>query len=551
MSNIDLGGVELNSELLVKQIRQDIKDDWFKDPLEHMDALDPKKVHQKISKNIERNHGRYLPSQISIFDIPKKNFTLRYSIEKSIYDRVFYHGLTVFLIPYFDALFSSRSFSHRLQPSKKTSKEYLFKNGVEQWKEYRGVVRAKLKNKYLLETDINTYFENIEVGEIKESLIKLIPQLNVKGEELMHVRRAIDLLFEALPFWTYDKSRGRGLPQNRDASSFLANVFMHEVDINMIDAGFDYYRYMDDIKIICDSEHETRRALMKLTHLLRAKGLGLNSKKTEIHHPGAIVNDLEPNREIEYIETLLKSKQKVAIIHALEKIINLTIKLIKTEKTQEREFRYCIGKLEKISRCEDFTFDRKVLNKVTRVIVKEIDKSPVTSDQYINYLKSCDLTKYQAQKLVSFLLDEQRAIYPWQNYQIWKLFVYRGLKNQSLVKYAEAVIRNDNSNSANRAGAALYIGKFGSYKAKKSVAKEFQHCKDFIDQRASLIAMQDLNYYDDIKGHVNNFVLPDLQGVLSALKNDTKYKGVYHSQPKPILMKDLFGYKQVSSGGEV
>ena len=138
MTEIDLGGVTLNSSVLAKQINQDIKDDWFQDPFCYQDLLTHGNIKKKIDSNIVRHLGRYVPSPTSLFDIPKKNFTVRYSIEKSIIDRVYFHGVCVFLIPFYDDIFSSRSFSHRYQYSKTYKDKYLFKNGVEQWKEYLG-----------------------------------------------------------------------------------------------------------------------------------------------------------------------------------------------------------------------------------------------------------------------------------------------------------------------------------------------------------------------------------------------------------------------------
>lgn len=45
-----------------------------------------------------------------------------------------------------------------------------------------------------------------------------------------------------------------GLPQNRDASSFLSNVLLSRVDKAMAGKGYDYYRYVDDIRVIADDE---------------------------------------------------------------------------------------------------------------------------------------------------------------------------------------------------------------------------------------------------------------------------------------------------------
>lgn len=546
MTMIDLGGVILNSSILTKQINQDIKDDWFQDPFCYQDLLTHSNIKEKIDSNIVRHSGRYIPSSTSLFDIPKKNFTVRYSIEKSIIDRVYFHGVCVFLIPFYDEIFSSRSFSHRYQYSSNQNDKYLFKNGVEQWKEYLGAVRAKSKGLFLLETDIHAYFENIEVREIKSCLIDLIPLTKSDGQEKLAIRRAIDLLCEALPHWTQNTEIQRGLPQNRDASSFLANAYMHDVDQNMIDAGFDYYRYMDDIKIVCHSEYQARKALLRLSRELREKRLWLNSKKTRILAPDEALLELEPSRQIDYIEGLLKSKDWIAVSNALNEIVELTLKLIKTGATQSREFRYCINKLEKIHRCKDFSLNRDVLKKVTRAIVKEMDKSPVSTDRYISYLMSCDLSKYQLNKLAEQVCDAERAIYSWQNYQIWKLFAYKKFNKISLRNYAYYLIKDEEVDPADRAGAILYIGRFGSKIQKLEIAKYFGTFDSFIEQRMGLIAIHELPF-NEIKKWVKGKVHKDLEGMYQSLRKG-RFNGKYHIPQEKIKMKQLFGYSELTSG---
>src|SRR5690606_37498641 len=82
-------------------------------------------------------------------------------------------------------------------------------------------------------------------------------------------------------------SRDHGLPQNRDASAFLSNILLSCVDSEMTKKGYDYYRYVDDIRIIANSELHARRALQDLIRQLRTVGLNINANKTEILAPDA------------------------------------------------------------------------------------------------------------------------------------------------------------------------------------------------------------------------------------------------------------------------
>ena len=321
---------------------------------------------------------------------------------------------------------------------------------------------------------------------------------------------------------------------------------MHDIDQSMINAGFDYYRYMDDIKIVCRSEYQARKALLKLSQELREKKLWLNSKKTRILSPYEALRELEPSRQIDYIEGLLKSKNWVAVSNALNEIVELTLNLIKKGETQSREFRYCINKLEKIHRCEDFSLNRNVLKKATRAIVKEMDSSPVSTDRYISYLMSCDLSKYQMNKLAEQVCDSERAIYSWQNYQIWKLLAYRDFNKISLRKYACSLINNEEGDPADRAGAILYIGRFGSRTQKLEIAENFETFEHFIEQRMALIAIHELPF-NEIKQWVQGKVHQDLKGMYKSMRKG-KFKGKYHIPQEKLKMKQLFGYSELSSG---
>src|SRR5207249_2144444 len=101
------------------------------------------------------------------------------------------------------------------------------------------------------------------------------------GAKLGHPTRAIiDVLMQCLSNWT--PYRTVGLPQNMFPSSFLGNVYLHSLDGRMREAGFDYYRYMDDQRIVVPDQATARMALkIAITHL-RELELSVNGKKTGI-----------------------------------------------------------------------------------------------------------------------------------------------------------------------------------------------------------------------------------------------------------------------------
>jgi hypothetical protein len=92
---VSLGTLTFDDDLLVKQLRGDMKDDWFTDPLLFKDMLNSGLLSKIISTNYSGNNGQYRASSRTLYNIPKPNFTLRYALETGLSDRFLYHALVL------------------------------------------------------------------------------------------------------------------------------------------------------------------------------------------------------------------------------------------------------------------------------------------------------------------------------------------------------------------------------------------------------------------------------------------------------------------------
>ena len=122
----------------------------------------------------------------------------------------------------------------------------------------RQVAKAinRRKGRYLVVTDISHYFESIRFKELELALDRLLP--SKPSSDVVKASETIcELLRRVSP---YD---GRGLPQNMDPSSFIGNVYLHGVDSNMLNDGYEMFRYMDDIRVVVNSSWAAREALTK------------------------------------------------------------------------------------------------------------------------------------------------------------------------------------------------------------------------------------------------------------------------------------------------
>jgi hypothetical protein len=266
---MQFGALTLDPSVISKQLRGDMKDDWFFDPLNYADMLNEATLEGIVQANFEKNAGLYESCERHVFNVPKPNFTLRYALETSLSDRFLYHGLVAHLVPFYDKLLGPSVYSHRYDYDK-PDERYLFKRGIPAWGDFIGSVKSALEpGSFLVSTDLTNYYECVNLVRLKAELLSLLPHVEATAEQKYQIRQVLDDLFRCLANRTFDKERD--LPQNRDASSFLANVYMHPVDQEMRRLGYEghYFRYMDDVKIVCPNEFAARQALKHLILELR------------------------------------------------------------------------------------------------------------------------------------------------------------------------------------------------------------------------------------------------------------------------------------------
>ena len=129
--------------------------------------------------------------------------------------------------------------------------------------------------KYKFETDITGFFDSIPHYNL---LLKLSVEFGVEDEIL-------DLLGECLNIWSGTKegpTPGVGIPQGPPPSFLLANLLLHGLDQKIVEQGFRYYRYMDDISIYSYEEDELLDALLIIDKYTKSNALSINAKKTSI-----------------------------------------------------------------------------------------------------------------------------------------------------------------------------------------------------------------------------------------------------------------------------
>jgi len=517
---LKLGTIQFDEELFKKQLRGDMKDDWFVDPVRFQDMMDGKLVDKLIAHNYDHNDGKYEALERDLFNIPKSNFTLRYALETGLPDRLLFHTLTAELVPLYDPLLGPTIYSHRYDHTAKTHK-YLFKKGVGAWNDFIGSVKSALApGKFLLSTDLTNYYEHIELTRLKAQLIHMLPELKVESDEKGRARVLIDLLFSSLPKWTFNEKRG--LPQNRDASSFLGNIYMVPVDQAMAKYGYGkaYFRYMDDIKIVCDSRWEARLALKRLILALRDQELSVNAKKTVIadaNDEKSISDCLQHVSEtITYIDSVWKTNSPAQILPVLPMLRDYMLELMEKGDYESKAFRFCINRLYTLCLCPTLSIPAQYLDPITPRIIAGLDAMPASTDQLCKFLRAAPVADDHLTLIAEFLEDPARCIYNWQNFHLWILLTDKKFISKSLLEYARKVVSVD-KDTPTRAGATLYLGATGDSIDKELIATRFGTLSTFLGQRLAVIGLHEVPFSPLIKDHVKSHLRGDLIGCYTAM----------------------------------
>lgn len=440
-------GFPVDFDLVLKHLRQDMRDDWYFDCLQYDDLFKhPNETKRIIIALLQEWNGVYRGSRSVVRNIPKKGYGERYGLETDFFDRFIYQAICSFLIPFYDPLLGHRVLSYRYEPAPLDSK-YLFKNKIDRWFTFEGVsLTFRRSGQHLLVTDLSNFFENVSRVQIVDALERAVPDLTATGPQKLQIRNAIATLDRLLTQWTF--SGDHGLPQNRDASSFLSNILLSSVDREMTMKGYDYYRYVDDIRIIANSEIQARRALQDLIRQLRTVGLNINANKTEILTPYASSEKIAqyfPSQDSSTIaiNQMWQSRSRRIVTRSVTYIFDILRRCIAEGDSQSRTFRFAVNRVAKIVESGLFDVGDALSLELLDALSRSLSEHAVTTDQYCRLIATLDREGRCLPALEAFLLAEDGAIHDWQNYNIWMLLAARKHVSADLVVLADRKLAED------------------------------------------------------------------------------------------------------------
>ena len=190
----------------------------------------------------------YHPKPLLKIDVPKSSLAVRPGSVPEIEDRIVTVAIIYLIAPILDKKLSDTIYSYRLKAKPDRDRIFEDKEILEfpflkkktiqrriqivepwygQWPKFDSAVRYAYEEEgynRLSVSDITSYFENIHLDILRDKLLKHLPK----------EQKLINMLMEILEYWAWrtheGRYLGRGLPQGNTVSSFLANIYLLQLD---------------------------------------------------------------------------------------------------------------------------------------------------------------------------------------------------------------------------------------------------------------------------------------------------------------------------------
>ena len=292
-----------NNELWLEYLEfKTNQNSYTKRELEDLKSYIYEKKYINIANSIKDEKYTFsVPEKRLINKIDKSKKRVVYSYN---YDEMMILKLISYLFSKkYDNLYPSNCYSFR--------KSYGVKNAIN-----KIIKNKKIHSLYGYKIDISNYFNSANVDILIKKFSLFAPNEKKLYKLLCSILYNKNVKFKD-NIITEDKGMMAGIP----VSSFLANIYLKDIDEYFLKNNIEYLRYSDDIILFTDLDNFEFYS-NKLNELLSLNKLSLNPKKVKVINPGSEIEFLGfsiKNNEID-ISNVTKKKIKGKIKRSSRKL---------------------------------------------------------------------------------------------------------------------------------------------------------------------------------------------------------------------------------------
>ncbi|RKH04688.1 RNA-directed DNA polymerase [Corallococcus carmarthensis] len=437
---------------------------------------------ERISTQLAEN--KYTAAQARPVDVPKPGYHIRPAAHLSLEDQV---AISYLLIKCKQTISKAISWSEgTIRQSHWISEGgSWFKDAYSGWKHFREKSIQTILNgaKFVFITDISGYYENIDLSKLSSDLKNLsIPT------------KTADQISSCLNKWA--GPRRRGIPQGYNPSHLLGELYLDSFDHNLQDEGFTHLRYLDDIRVFARTEQEARRALHRVTVLLRERGLNLQTSKSKIlsgDEATALFDGVAPiiknvSEEIAKELDLLEEIGYVGMEESRRALENLSSPPLEVLQRTWRQFEQgSLGGFDK-------TLFHYLLNRLGKAKVPDavdyslrlLTERPEETSTCLHYLQQTNGREAEIAKAVAEIIQSRDTLFIHQVYTCLRWLFDNKLRIESVVEHCRSLSTWSPERFIVRPYAIAYIGLFASLRDFERLEGLYRDSSDWLD-RATVI----------------------------------------------------------------